>query len=67
MGFFSGAFLFLSALLEYERQSIKIISSALKGNSNFFLHVFALITDLLAGAVISFFREEEKDCNLEYI
>jgi membrane associated rhomboid family serine protease len=35
-----------------------LIVSAMKGNSNFFLHVFALMTGLLAGTVISFFREE---------
>jgi membrane associated rhomboid family serine protease len=33
--------------------------SALKGNSNFFLHLFALMIGLIAGTVISFFREEE--------
>jgi membrane associated rhomboid family serine protease len=32
--------------------------SALKGNSNFFLHVFAIAIGLLAGMVISYFREE---------
>jgi membrane associated rhomboid family serine protease len=32
--------------------------SALKGNSNFFLHVFALIMGVIAGSIVAIFREK---------
>jgi membrane associated rhomboid family serine protease len=35
-----------------------LLVSALKGNSNFFLHVFALIIGMIAGTGVAFFRED---------